>query len=110
MQPTAQIQLYQHSFQDLVLHSRFAEALGTATARYPICRSLRFAARDELDALLDELAVSLGWTPHRLHSDTLMLGGPGLFISGSGTRKLDYASCSFRIWAVNPARAEEARE
>jgi hypothetical protein len=37
----------------------------------------------------------------------LLLDGTGVFIYAEGTRKSDYSSCHFRIWASSPARADE---
>lgn len=97
-------------FADLALKMRFTRALEEGSARYPIYRSLRFAARLPLEQLFDELALNLGWAAQRLASSSMILDAPGLFISAYGGHKAEYCSCAFGIWAENPKRAEEARE
>jgi len=96
-------------FADLALKMRFAHALEEGVTRYPIHRSLRFAARLELEALFDDLALNLGWEAQRLDSAAMILDADGLFISARGGRKSDYCSCLFGIWALTPQRAEQAR-
>jgi hypothetical protein len=96
-------------FGDLVLKSRLARALEEGVERYPVHRSLRYAARTELDQLFDALALTLGWRAQRLDSGTMLLDADGLFVSVHGGRKADYCSCFFGIWAATPARADEAR-
>jgi hypothetical protein len=97
-------------FGDLVLKGRLARALEDGSARYPIYRPLRYAARLELEHLFDALALIPGWRAHRIESGTMLLDGDGLFVSVHGGRKADYCSCFFGIWAANPARAEDARQ
>lgn len=94
---------------DLVLHTRIARALEAGTARYPIHRVLRFAARIELEVLLDAVALDPVWRAERVHAESLLLDADGLFVAGYGNRKADYCSCSFHIWAADLARAEDAR-
>lgn len=95
-------------FTDLALKARFAKALEEGTARYPIHRELRFAARTNLEELFDDIALNLGWHAQRLDSSTMILDGDGIFISSHGGRKADYCSCLFNIWAASPQRAIEA--
>jgi hypothetical protein len=96
-------------FGDLVLKNRLARALEEGSARYPIQRSLRYAARLELDQLFDALALIPGWRAHRIETGTMLLDSEGLFVSAHGGRKADYCSCFFGIWAATPERAEEAQ-
>ena len=95
-------------FHELILKTRFAQALEEGVARYPIHRSLRFAARLELQALFDDLALNLGWKAQRISGETLLLDGEGVFVVGRGGRKSDYCSCSFELWAAGIAQAEQA--
>jgi hypothetical protein len=95
---------------DLVLQNRLARALDEGAARYPIHRVLRFAARIELEVLLDAIALDPAWRVERIHSESLVIDAAGLFIGAYGSRKADYCSCSFHIWAADVARAEEARQ
>ena len=77
-------------FADLVLKTRFANAMEMGAARYAIYRDLRFAARTDIETLFDELALTMGWQAQRLDAKTLLLDGEGVFISGHGGRKADY--------------------
>ena len=95
---------------DLVLQNRLLKALDEGAARYPVYRELRFAARIELEVLLDALALDSAWRAERLHSASMMLDGDGLFVAAYGSRKVDYCSCSFYLWAADVARVEEAKE
>lgn len=97
-------------FGDLVLKHRLARALEDGSARYPIHRSLRYAARLELEQLFDAIALTPGWRAQRVESGSMLLDADGLFVSVRGGRKADYCSCFFAIWAASPARAEDARQ
>lgn len=92
---------------DLVVQSRMLRAIDDGIARYPIFRSLRFAARTELPDLFDDIALNLGWTAHRFDEHTMVLDGDGLFVSASGGYKAHYCSCYFAVWAASRERAEE---
>jgi hypothetical protein len=96
-------------FGDLVLKARQAKALEEGAARYPVFRELRFAARIELEVLLDAIALDGAWRAERLNSEAMILDGDGVFVSAYGSRKSDYCSCSFHVWAADLARAEEAK-
>jgi len=96
-------------FADLVLKNRFAQALDTGAARFPVFRELRFAARIELEVLLDAIALDPAWRAERIHGEYLILDADGLFVSAHGNRKMDYCSCVFYLWAADLARAEEAK-
>ena len=98
------------SFADLVLKNRLARALDERAARYPVFRELRFAARIELEVLLDAVALDPAWRAERLNAEALILDGEGLFVSVYGNSKADYCSCSFYLWAADLARAEQARQ
>ena len=96
-------------FGSLVRENRQARALEDGEPCYPIFRELRFAARIELEVLLDAIALDGAWRCERLGQDTLVLDGEGVYVSAWGSRKLDYCSLSFGIWAADLARAEEAK-
>ena len=98
------------SLWNLVLDQRMARALGDGVARYPIYRVLHFAARIELEVLFDAIALDPAWHAERISYDELLLDGEGLFIVGYGSRKVDYCSCSFYVWAQDVARAEAAKQ
>lgn len=97
-------------FADFVLKARFSQALEDGISRYPIHRSLRFAARLNLTTLFDELALSSGWTCQRLRSSSMILTTDQMLISAHGGRKEDYCSCSFDIWAADIETAENAKQ
>jgi hypothetical protein len=42
----------------------------------------------------------------RMDSTSLLLDGPGVFISVEGSRKIDYGSCTFHIWAESMNRLD----
>ncbi len=99
-----------YDFTELVLKGRFTRALEEGASRYPIFRHQRFAARVELEALLDAIALDPVWTCERLDWSTMILDGDGVFISLRGARKADYCSVAFGVWASDVRRAEKARE
>ena len=94
----------------LVHEGRVLRALEEGSARYPIYRVLRFAARVELEVLFDAIALDPLWRAERMHGEYVLLDGDGLLIAAYGSRKADYCSCSFYIWAADLARAESARQ
>ena len=96
----------EHSVGAMIRESRIAQALEDGVSRYPIYRVLRFAARVELDVLLDAIALDTGWRAERVHAESILLDADGLFVVAYGSRKADYCSCSFYIWAADLARAE----
>src|SRR5882762_4500755 len=55
---------------DLVLQNRLAKALDEGAARYPVYRELRFAARIELEVLLDAIALDPVWRAERSEEHT----------------------------------------
>jgi hypothetical protein len=97
-------------FADLVIKSRLAKALDDGAARYPIFRELRFAARIELEVLLDAVALDPAWHAQRVNAEAMVLDGDGLFVAAFGSRKIDYCSCVFYIWAADIARAEGTKQ
>jgi hypothetical protein len=84
-------------------------ALEGAGASFPVHRRLRFVFRGALEDLFDRLALDSGLTPHRLDTGSLLLHGPGAFVSAAANRKVDYASGSIEIWADDLARLDEIR-
>jgi hypothetical protein len=97
-------------FGELVLRSRTARALEQGTTLYPVFRELRFAARIEHEVLLDAIALDPAWRAERLFSETLILIGEGLYVTGYASRKADYSSYNFYVWAESLVRAEEAKQ
>jgi hypothetical protein len=99
-----------HYLGALVMDSRMARALEEGVSRYPIYRVQRFAARVELEVLLDAIALDPAWRAERVHAEAMLIDGDGVFVAAYGSRKADYCSCSFYIWAADVARAEQAKE
>lgn len=99
-----------HHVGSLVLDNRVVRAMTEGVSRYPIYRVARFAARVELEALFDAIALDSAWRAERIHAESMLLDGDGVFVHANGTRKLDYCSCAFYVWAADIARAEAARK
>jgi hypothetical protein len=99
-----------HRLADLVRQNRVVKALEEGSARYPVFRALRFAARVDLEVLLDAIALDPAWRAERVHATAVILDGDGVFVSGWGTRKADYCSCVFDVWAADVALVEAAKE
>jgi energy-coupling factor transporter ATP-binding protein EcfA2 len=97
-------------FSQLIIRSRFAEALNEGITRYPIFRDLRFAARTDLVELFDRIALSPGWRTQRLSTRNMLLDADNFFVSAGGNRTGDYSSCYFGIWANSPDTAEEVKK
>lgn len=103
---------FQHDLYDLgeaVMKTRAIQAFENAATRYPIHRLIRCAASRKLQDVFDDLALHSGLAPQRLDTGSLLLDGPGVFVSAEGTRKSDYCSCTFNVWAESTEKAEEVR-
>ena len=99
-----------YTLWNVVLDQRMGRALSEGVSRYPIYRVVHFAARIELDVLLDAIALDPDWCAERVSYGELLLDGDGVFIVGEGSRKVDYCSCSFYVWAADVARAQAAKQ
>ncbi len=99
-----------HRIAHLVWDNRFVKSMHEGVSRYPIFREFRFAARIELEVLLDAVALDGSWRVERLNAEDLVIDGDGLFVTAYGSRKAEYCSCSFYLWASDITRAEEAKE
>lgn len=99
-----------HYLGNLVLDNRMARALSDGVSRYPIYRWLRLAARVELEALFDAIALDPAWRVERVAYGEALIDGAGVFIAAYGNRKVDYCSCTFWVWAADIASAEAAKE
>ena len=93
-----------------VRESRLVQAFEDGVARYPIYRWLRYAARVEVEVLVDAIALDPAWRAERLTAGEVLLDGDGVFVSVYANRKADYASCGFHIYAADVARAERVKE
>ena len=99
-----------HQLWNLVLDNRMARAMSEGVSRYPIYRVVHFAARVELDVLFDAVALDPAWRTERVSYESVLIDADGAFIVGEGSRKVDYCSCSFYIWAADIERAEAAKQ
>jgi len=104
--PFTAVTLQEWDMASTLLKVRLAEAIEGAVTRYPIHRTLQFAARRALDELFDALALELGWRAHRFDTNHLVLESDGLFAIARGNRKNDYSSSRVSIWADSPERAK----
>ena len=95
------------NFSQLIIKSRFAEALTQGIARYPIHRQLRYAARMEIEKLFDHIALDSAWRAQRVNTYQMLLDADTFFVSAVGSRTSDYTSCVFSVWADSPQQAEE---
>lgn len=89
---------------------RVADAHEKHGASFPIHRKLHFAARVELEALIDAIALDPAWRAERQSDESFFLEGEGLLVVAWGSRKSEYCSVSFYIWAADIAKAEAAKE
>ncbi len=94
---------------DTLLKLRALLSFDRGAARYAVQRTVRCAVRRPLEELFDELALHSGFAAQRLDGTSLLLDGPGVFVSARGRRKIDYGSCTFDIWAESLARLNSVR-
>jgi hypothetical protein len=95
---------------EMVFKARVAEAMQKGKELYPIYRRVRFAARVELEALFDAIALDPAWRAERIHASYMALDADGVFVTGWGSRKSDYCSCVFHVSARDIETAEAARD
>ena len=99
-----------HGLAHLVLSNRAVRAIEKGISCYPIYRKLHFAARIELEVLLDAVALDPAWRVVRQNSENLFFDGDGIFVMAYGSRKSEYCSCFFYIWAADVAKAEATKQ
>jgi hypothetical protein len=99
-----------HGLAHLVLSNRVVRAIENGVSGYPIYRKLHFAARIELEVLQDAIALDPAWRVVRLNSENLFFEGDGVFVMAYGSRKAEYCSCAFWIWAADVAKVEATKE
>ncbi len=99
-----------HRFPETILKARAIRALENVAAKYPVYRRVRYASQRKLEELFDDLALHSGLSACRLGAGSLLLEGPGIFISAEGWRTGMFVSCGFDIWTDSVARIEETRE
>ena len=94
---------------ETLLKLRALQSFDRGAARYAIHRTVRCAVRRPLDEVFDDLALHAEFVAQRMDSTSLLLDGPGVFISVEGSRKIDYGSRTFHIWAESMNRLDQAR-
>src|SRR6202453_2610016 len=95
---------------DTLLKLRALLSFDRNAARYAVQRTARCAVCRPLEELFDDLALHTGLAAQRLDGTSLLLDGPGVFVSASGRRKIDYGSCTFEILAENVGHLNAVRE
>jgi hypothetical protein len=95
---------------ETLLKLRALQSFDRGAVRYAIHRTVRCAVRRPLDEVFDDLALHADLVAQRMDSTSLLLDGPGIFISVEGNRKIDYGSCTVlaRIVAARRERNEPA--
>ena len=73
---------------ETLLKLRALQTFDRGAARYAIHRTVRCAVRRPLDEVFDDLALHSDLVAQRMDSTSLLLDGPGVFISVEGNRKL----------------------
>jgi ATPase family associated with various cellular activities (AAA) len=106
MKPTIHFTREFRGLPDMLVHQRLAAAIDERTSTFRVMRQVRFAARESLDLLLDSMALELGWNAHRLDTHSLLMEMDEHICIVYGSKKTDYCSCMFTVWAADPARAE----
>jgi hypothetical protein len=98
-----------HGLPRFVWANRVARAAEQGISCYPIYRKLHFAARIELEVLQDAIALDPTWRVERVHAENFFIDGEGIFVMAYGSRKSEYCSCAFYIWAADVAKAEAVK-
>ncbi len=94
---------------DVLLKLRALQSFDRGAARYAIQRTVRCAVRRAVEEVFDDLALHTDLVAQRLDGISLLLDGPGVFVSADGRRKIDYSSCTFQIWAESMPRLVAVR-
>ena len=90
--------------------NRTAGALQDRVGGYAMYRELRFAARVEMEVLMDAIALDPTWRVHRNGSNEAVIDGDGLFVFVYASRKADYSSWFFYIYGTDVERVEGAKQ
>ena len=90
--------------------NRTVGALQDRVGGYAMYRELRFAARVEMEVLMDAIALDPAWRVHRNGSNEAVIDGDGLYVFVYASRKADYSSWFFYIYGVDVERVEAAKQ
>ena len=99
-----------HRVPHLAWSNRTIRALEGREPGYAFVRKLRYAARVELEALMDAFALEPAWRVHRYGVDEAVIDGEGLYVFVYGTRKSEHCSFVFYIYAATVAQVEAVKE
>lgn len=99
-----------HRVPTFVWSNRTIRALEERKAGYAFVRKVRYAARVELEALMDAIALEPEWRVHRYGVDEAVIDGDGTYVFVHGTRKAEYCSFQFFIYGTTVARVESLKE
>src|SRR5262245_17761612 len=94
---------------NFVWANRVGTALRDRVAGYSMYRELRFAARIELEVLMDAIALDPEWRVHRNGSTEAIIDADGLYVFVYATRKSDYSSWFFYIYGTDLQKVENAQ-
>ena len=94
----------------LVWANRVVGALRERVAGYPMYRELQFAARIEMEVLMDAIALDPAWHVHRNGVNEAVIDGDGLYVFVYASRKADYSSWFFYIYGADVERVEGAKQ
>ena len=75
---------------NFVFCKRMVKALQDHVPGYPMHRRLRFAARIELEVLMDAIALDPTWRVHRDGVTQAVIDGDGLYVFVYASRKAEY--------------------
>ena len=103
------LQHKEYSIALAIVKSGAVRAFGDVATHFPIHRMVRCAVRGSMEDLFDDLALSMGLAPQRMHAGHLLLAGSGVFVEVSGSLKSGYCSVTAQIWADSRLRAEDTR-
>jgi hypothetical protein len=99
----------EYSLARAIVKARGLHSFGGVAGYFPIHRLVRWAVRGSMEDVFDDLALSMGLTPQRIHTGSLLLAGAGVFAEVGGSQKSGYCSCVAEIWADGKSRAEDTR-
>ena len=97
-------------FANFVFAKRMVGALQDRVPGYSMHRELRFAARIEMEVLMDAIALDSAWRVHRDGATQAVIDGDGIYVFVYATRKAEYSSWFFYIYGTDLERVEEVKE
>lgn len=86
--------------------SKVADAIANQENCYPIHRSLSFAARSQVEEIMDEIALADGWIVQRTNSYNVLIQQGDCLATGHGYHTGEYCSCYFSFQGNSVAEVE----